>query len=382
MEIPAPFEIGRLVHAVKCLHDQILERLQQTFELVAAPQVIKTLLSFGVRIQRGVKPTIRVAHFPQQPAGRFPGGLSEQPVGSDAQGVGVEAEQLGVVVEHLFEVGDHPLPIGGVTEEAAADVIIDAAARHPGQGGHHHVQTLAVAIGRGPVPQHPGKRARHRKLGRAAEPAFGTVVLRLEVRLQALDQGAIRFGALVGLQSLQGFDLGRVARMFDLLEHLRETIALFVELFATRGVGFVDPHEQIDEPGQLMPRRLRKIGAAEKGHEGLRIQEHGQRPAARLLSENLVGQLIDLVEIGAFFPIHLDVHEVFVHHTGGRRVFERFVCHHVAPVTARISDRQQDGFTRFSRSCEGSFIPGLPVNGIVGVLLEIRAGLPGEAVAH
>ena len=52
---------------------------------------------------------------------------------------------------------------------------------------------------------------------------------------------------------------------------------------------------------------------------------------------------INLVEIGTLFAIDFDIHKVFIHEFGDRFVLERFVLHHVAPVTCRISNAEEDG---------------------------------------
>jgi hypothetical protein len=56
-----------------------------------------------------------------------------------------------------------------------------------------------------------------------------------------------------------------------------------------------------------------------------------------------VGGLVDLVEVGSFFAIDLDIDEALVHRLRHGGIFERLVRHHVAPVTGGIADRQQDG---------------------------------------
>ena len=84
---------------------------------------------------------------------------------------------------------------------------------------------------------------------------------------------------------------------------------------------------------------------------------------------------IDLVDVGTLFPIHLHVHEEVIHHCSHRGVLEGLALHHVAPVTGRVSDREQDRFVlcMCKRGC--LFPPRVPVNGIVGVLQEVGAGL-------
>src|SRR5580704_12946326 len=48
----------------------------------------------------------------------------------------------------------------------------------------------------------------------------------------------------------------------------------------------------------------------------IRRQEHGERPAAGTLSDQLLRELVDLVEIGPLLAIHLDVDEQLIHQCG------------------------------------------------------------------
>ncbi len=106
---------------------------------------------------------------------------------------------------------------------------------------------------------------------------------------------------------------------------------------------FRDAAQEIVEGGHAVARRLRKVGSAEEWLLLAGRQEHGQRPAAGALSDELLCGLIDLVQIGTFFAIHLDVDEQLVHQCGGGGILEGFVRHDMAPVTGRITDRQQNG---------------------------------------
>ncbi len=50
-------------------------------------------------------------------------------------------QQLRVVVQHLLEMRHQPDLVGGIAGEAAAEVVVDAALRHPLQ---HQVQRVAA----------------------------------------------------------------------------------------------------------------------------------------------------------------------------------------------------------------------------------------------
>ena len=57
------------------------------------------------------------------------GGRKLFPSGGE-QSVEIDGADQGLVVEHLLEVRHQPLRVGGVAVEAAAEMIVDSAARH------------------------------------------------------------------------------------------------------------------------------------------------------------------------------------------------------------------------------------------------------------
>ena len=98
-----------------------------------------------------------------------------------------EPHEQRVVVEHLLEVRHEPLRVHAVAREAAADLIVDAAARHPLKGVRHHREHVRVAGAR-PLPQREVERHRGRKLRRAIEAAESRLVSLLERRRGAREQ--------------------------------------------------------------------------------------------------------------------------------------------------------------------------------------------------
>ena len=68
----------------------------------------------------------------------------EQRVAGDLPGVQVGAGEQRVVVEHLLEVRDEPGAVDRVAGEAAADLVVHAAARHPAQGVQRHLALPAA----------------------------------------------------------------------------------------------------------------------------------------------------------------------------------------------------------------------------------------------
>jgi hypothetical protein len=123
-----------------------------------------------------------------------------------------------------------------------------------------------------------------------------------------------------------------------------ECIALSHHLLALRAPDVGHPLQQLVEARQVVARALREVGTAEEGF-ALRREEHRERPTARAPRQQLMGGLVNLVDVGSLFPVDLDVDEVTVHQRGGVAVFEAFVRHHMAPVAPNTRP------TRIGRRC-------------------------------
>ena len=199
-----------------------------------------------------------------------------------------------------------------------------------------------------------------RKLGRASEAAM----LGIETQRQLME-GRLQQTGLGQVRSSLGFETG---------QRLQQTSVLLADRGALFAIGALDPDQQLRERRQTMTRLTRKIGAGEKRRVIVRREKDRQRPAAGALAQKLMRGLIDLVEIRSLLAIDLDVDEQPVHQLSRRRVFEGLVRHHMAPVTGRIADREQDRAVMFARQRQSLRAPGPPVDRIVGVLLEIGAG--------
>ena len=92
-------------------------------------------------------------------------------------------------------------------------------------------------------------------------------------------------------------------------------------------------------------------------------------------------QLIYLVEVGTLFAVDLDVDEVFVHQRGNCLVLEGLMSHDVAPVAGGVPYRQQHRFVLRLGLGEGLGSPGVPVDRVGRVRLEIGAGLVAESIS-
>ena len=103
-------------------------------EVFERPAMEFTFVAFAVGVFCGIPAAVLVGHVALDVAGDAAGGVHEGGVAASESGVEVEFEELGVVVEHFFEMRDEPLGVDGVTGEAAADVVADAACGHAAAG--------------------------------------------------------------------------------------------------------------------------------------------------------------------------------------------------------------------------------------------------------
>ena len=159
-----------------------------------------------------------------------------------------------------------------------------------------------------------------------------------------------------------------------------QACGLLHEVVATVGPGVGDRRRQLGEAGRLAAGPGTEVGAAV---EGLAVggHEHGHRPAAG--AGHRLGRLhVDRVDVGALLAVDLHVHEVLVHERGDVGVLERLVGHDVAPVARRVADRQQHRTVGGPGQVERLVAPREPVDGVVGVLAQVGAGLGGESVGH
>ncbi len=171
-------------------------------------------------------------------------------------------------------------------------------------------------------------------------------------------------------------DLARRPRLLGQPRHQR--IAVFADAVRLLAEQPRELAQHVGERGAAVARLLRKIRAAP--HRLARGREkHRERPAA-LLAEEMQRVHVDLVDVGPLLAVDLDVDEQLVHHARRRLVLEALVRHHVAPVTSRVADREQDrpvGALRLGKRIRS---PWPPVDRIVLVLQQIRRGLAGEAI--
>ena len=122
----------------------------------------------------------------------------------------------------------------------------------------------------------------------------------------------------------------------------------------------------------------REVGAAVE-RPALGREEHRHRPAAAA-GQRLDRAHVDLVEVGPLFAVDLDRDEALVQEGRGGLVLEGLALHDVAPVARRVADRQEDRPVEELRPGERVGTPREPIDGVVGVLEQVRAGLVRQPV--
>jgi hypothetical protein len=108
-------------------------------------------------------------------------------------------------------------------------------------------------------------------------------------------------------------------------------------------------------------------------------EEHRHRPAA-VTGQDLDRLHVHVVDVGSLLAVYLHAHEVLVHECGGVRVLEGLPLHDVAPVAGGVPDGEEDWTVLGAGPRKGLFAPRVPVDGIVRVLQQIRAGFADQTI--
>ena len=130
-------------------------------------------------------------------------------------------------------------------------------------------------------------------------------------------------------------------------------------------------------PHSLFPREV------SAGKEGFAFggEKHIQGPTATP-GHCLTHGHVDLVDIGTLFAIHLDGDETVVERCRYGVIFERLVCHDVAPMAGGIADGQKNRLILATRFVESRISPRIPVHRVVGMLQKIGALFLSKAIGH
>ncbi len=315
---------------------------------------------FPVRVGVEARPeaALGCAHVPQEeiervePDGSIPGVVERCGRGE------VEGRELCVVVEHLLEMRDRPCRLGGVAEEAAADVIVDAA-------GRDRVDCLAdcgAELRIAPFPERVQQKPPPDGRRELCPPSKATVYV-VERR-----QGAS--SELVELVDAECAALAGRLRRGDAPRDLRAAV---LRVARSSPESFLDCVDHLQEP---LVRKVRpgEEGMKRRGEE----RRHGPAAAARY---RLHGLHVHRVEVGAFLAIDLDRDEVLVEERGHVVLLEHVLRHDVAPVARHVADGEEDGPTEPRGERERFRPPRAPVDRVVGVLEQIGRGRTDEVVS-
>ena len=272
-----------------------------------------------------------------------------------------DAGELGVVVQHLLEVRDRPRRVDGVAVEAAADLVVDAAAVHAVERQQRGVEQAPVTVSASGGAAGSRCAAGCGNFGAAPKPPW-----RASVWATSCAAAASRFAA----DDRPRREHGRFERAAQLRRGLGHLVAA-VAVHARRGV------EHVVEAAQALAIDGREVRAAEV-RLAVGREEDGHRPAA-VTADRHHRLHVDGVDVGPLLAVHLDVDEQLVHQRGDALVLERLVRHDVAPVARAVADAQQDGPVLGARAARTPRPPGVPVHRVVGVLQQVRAGLTRRA---
>ncbi len=324
----------------------------------------------AVGVQRGGEGALGSAQFADHEVGRPQRDPPRPLTAGGAPQVRVHPAQQRVVVEHLLEVGHRPRGVHRVAGEAAAELVVEATARHRLAGRLHHLQ-CALGAGAGVVAQQELQHHRRRELRRAAEAA----VPRVELAGQPEQCRAhlLRPGRTRGVPAVAVADAPPRQVRHDPPGHLGD-------LLAPVGPGGAHPFQHLAEGGHPVPGLGREVGA-EVERFAVRRQEDGHGPAA-LPGGGLDRLHVDGVDVRALLAVHLDGHVVGVEVLGGDLVLEGLLGHHMAPVAGAVADAEQHRHVPPPRLVERLRRPGPPVDGVVRVLEEVGGRLTGQSVRH
>ena len=139
--------------------------------------------------------------------------------------------------------------------------------------------------------------------------------------------------------------------------------------------------DELQEPHHLRLRLRRDVGAGIKGFVPRGGEDRG-RPAARAAVEQHMDPLVVFVDVGALLLVDLDADEVFIEVGRYLLVFEHLVLHHVAPVAGAVADGDEDRLVLLLRFVKGFVAPGVPVDRVVLVLLQVGGVFVLESVCH
>ena len=363
MQDVAPLEVPSRSHPPVAGRPFAFGRAEVLDQLRLIPEIEGPLLPLAVGVLGGIEAPCRSSEIAQHIGEDLAGELQEVWVAAALEGLEGGEGDKGLIVEHLFEVGDEPLCIDAVAVEAEAELVVDAAGRHRRQCLDDDAAQPGLAVALVGTEEEEVV-DRHRKLRGGAEAVMTMVVERGQLagcRFEDLFVGKIagRGGAML----LQG---GIQCRSV-----FKDPAALAVPELAKA-------LHQFDEAEAAAARSFRQVGG---GEEGFLVGGHEdcQRPAPTA-AEDLRRQHVVLVDIRPFFAIDFDGDAAAPERRRDFGIFEGFVFHDMAPVTGGVADGQENRLVGGTGGGKGLLSPGVPVDGVFGVLQQIGAGSKDQAV--
>ena len=339
-------------------------RAEHRADLLRRKEIILTLLAAAVRVLPAGKAAVLLPQLTQAVVERALGDRAPEGVAPLLPGLGAAERQQRVIVERLFKVRREPLPVGAVAAEAAAQVVVNAAAEHLLQRELRHCAESFV-LSQLCLPQQEEQVLRRGELRRAAEAA----VLLVEGGAQLIG-GPLQHALVCPARGRCG--LARQIRG-DLRTGFQQRLPVVppaVGQHAQQG-------KQAHPAAAALPRQ---IGA---GEEGLLLRRHNncKRPAAAAV-EGGADLHIHGVHVGPLLPVHLDGHIVPVQHRGHALVLEGLPRHHMAPVAGGVTDGEKDGLVLPAGLLKGLRPPGIPVHRVLRVLQQVGRALVCKMIRH
>ena len=324
------------------------------------PDVELALDALGVGVERGGEAALLLAQLGERPVERLAAHALEQRLARDLPRVQVGAGQQRVVVEHLLEVRDEPGAVDRVAREAAADLVVHAAAGHP---------RAACAA---------PSRARRGRAGSRSPRRAGTSARRRSRR-------ARRRRACAGRRRRRRASAGSISASGGFsaaAPRSRGTIAPACERISSRCSSHAAPIAvQHLRPARHALARLGREVRAGPERDAVGGEERVQRPAA-LPGHRLHGVHVDRVDVRALLAVDLDADEALVHQLRDRARPRRTR----APsrgTSGRRSSRSRRASARSSSRArrERLLAPRVPVDGVLGVLEQVGGGLAARRLA-
>ncbi len=121
------------------------------------------------------------------------------------------------------------------------------------------------------------------------------------------------------------------------------------ELAAMLFIVLLHSLHDLQKTGQAVARFVGKIGTSKKGGMIVRSKHHIEWPATGPLGEQVVGGLVDLIQIGPLFAVDFYTHKILIDEIGDCFVFERLMFHNVTPMTGGVTDRKEYRFVFVAR---------------------------------